>query len=121
MGFWSRTFTWWNGATVGTSLFSWRNGKEVGRHHIISHAYWREGGPEFAGVNLMAVAHGTDKQLVLEHKAAIDRHLEARLDHYPTQLSGGEMQRVAIGRAIVRRRSAFSMSFAIDSGLSVGA
>jgi hypothetical protein len=24
----------------------------------------------------MAVAHGTDKQLVLEHKAAIDRHLE---------------------------------------------
>jgi hypothetical protein len=25
----------------------------------------------------MAVAHGTDKQLVLEHKAAIDRHLEA--------------------------------------------
>jgi hypothetical protein len=24
----------------------------------------------------MAVAHGTDKQLVLAHKAAIDRHLE---------------------------------------------
>lgn len=65
------------------ALFHWRvpagreieAGKEVGRHHIITHAYWREGGPEFAGVNLMAVAHGTDKQLVLEHKAAIDRHL----------------------------------------------
>ena len=27
-------------------------------------------------MNLMAVAHGTDKSLVLEHKAAIDRHLE---------------------------------------------
>jgi hypothetical protein len=26
-------------------------------------------------VNIMAVAHGTDKQLVLEHKAAIDGHL----------------------------------------------
>ena len=46
------------------------------RHHILTHAYWREGGPEFANVNIMAVAHGTDKQLVLEHKAAIDRHLE---------------------------------------------
>ena len=65
------------------ALFHWRvpsgreieAGREVGRHHIITHAYWREGGPEFAGVNLMAVAHGTDKQLVLEHKAAIDRHL----------------------------------------------
>jgi hypothetical protein len=25
----------------------------------------------------MAVAHGTDKQLLLEHKAAIDRHLQS--------------------------------------------
>ena len=66
------------------ALFHWRvpagreieAGREVGRHHILTHAYWREGGPEFANVNVMAVAHGTDKQLVLEHKAAIDRHLE---------------------------------------------
>jgi hypothetical protein len=66
------------------ALFHWRvpsgreieAGREIGRHHILTHAYWREGGPEFANVNLMAVAHGTDKQLVLEHKAAIDSHLE---------------------------------------------
>ena len=66
------------------ALFHWRvppgreieAGREVGRHHILTHAYWREGGPEFSNVNLMAVAHGTDKSLVLEHKAAIDRHLE---------------------------------------------
>jgi len=65
------------------ALFHWRvpvgreieAGREVGRHHILTHAYWREGGREFADVNLMAVAHGTDKDLVLEHKAAIDRHL----------------------------------------------
>jgi len=50
-------------------------GREVGRHHIMTHAYWREGGPEFRNVNVMGVAHGTDKQLVLAHKAAIDRHL----------------------------------------------
>src|SRR5438552_18692797 len=50
--------------------------REIGRHPITTHAYWREGGPEFANVNIMAVAHGTDKQLVLEHKAAIDRHLQ---------------------------------------------
>jgi hypothetical protein len=51
-------------------------GREVGRHHIMTHAYWREGGPEFHNVNMMGVAHGTVKQLLLAHKAAIDRHLE---------------------------------------------
>ncbi len=51
-------------------------GREVGRHHIMTHAYWREGGPEFHDVNVMGVAHGTDKDVVLQHKAAIDRHLE---------------------------------------------
>lgn len=67
------------------ALFHWRvppgreieAGREVGRHHILTHAYWREGGEEFANVNIMAVAHGTDKQLVLAHKAAIDAHLES--------------------------------------------
>ena len=52
-------------------------GGEVGRHHILTHCYWREAGPEFKNVNIMAVAHGTDKQLLLDHKAAIDRHLRA--------------------------------------------
>jgi hypothetical protein len=50
-------------------------GREVGRHHIMTHAYWREGGPEFHNVNIMGVAHGTDKQVLLAHKAAIDQHL----------------------------------------------
>jgi DNA-binding Lrp family transcriptional regulator len=66
------------------ALFHWRvpegmeieAGREVGRHHILTHAYWREGGPEFGGVNIMAVAHGTDKSLVLAHKDAIDKHLD---------------------------------------------
>src|SRR5882724_1236410 len=53
-------------------------GGEVGRHHILTHCYWREAGPEFKNVNIMAVAHGTDKQLLLDHKAAMDRHLQAR-------------------------------------------
>jgi hypothetical protein len=52
-------------------------GGEVGRHHILTHCYWREAGPEFKNVNIMAVAHGTDKQLLLEHKAAMDRHLQS--------------------------------------------
>ena len=50
-------------------------GGEAGRHHILTHCYWREAGPEFKNVNIMAVAHGTDKQLLLDHKAAIDEHL----------------------------------------------
>lgn len=50
-------------------------GGEVGRHQILTHCYWREAGPEFRNVNIMAVAHGTDKQLLLQHKRAIDEHL----------------------------------------------
>ncbi len=48
-----------------------------GRHHILTHCYWREAGPEFKNVNIMAVAHGTEKALLLEHKRAIDAHLAA--------------------------------------------
>jgi AsnC-like protein len=65
------------------ALFHWRvpegreieAGREVGRHHILTHCYWREGGDEFAHVNIMAVAHGTEKATVLAHKDAIDAHL----------------------------------------------
>ena len=65
------------------ALFHWRvppgreidAGREVGRHHVMTHAYWREGGPEFQNVNVMGVAHGTEKDAVLAHKAAIDAHL----------------------------------------------
>jgi DNA-binding Lrp family transcriptional regulator len=65
------------------ALFHWQvpqgreldAGREVGRHYIMTHAYWREGGPEFRGVNVMGVAHGTEKDAVLAHKAAIDEHL----------------------------------------------
>ena len=50
-------------------------GREVGRFDIMTHAYWREGGPEFRNVNIMGVAHGMEKDMVLAHKAAIDAHL----------------------------------------------
>jgi hypothetical protein len=65
------------------ALFHWavppgreiQAGSEVGRHQVLTHCYWREGGPEFGHVNIMAVAHGTDKDWLLAHKAAIDDHL----------------------------------------------
>jgi DNA-binding Lrp family transcriptional regulator len=67
------------------ALFHWavppgreiETGGEVGRHHILTHCYWREAGPEFKNVNIMAVAHGSEKTRLLEHKVAIDRHLTA--------------------------------------------
>jgi len=66
-------------------LFHWavpkgreiEGGAEVGRHYCMTHCYWREGGPQFGDVNVMGVVHGTEKARVLEHKAAIDRHLES--------------------------------------------
>jgi len=30
MGFFKNLFTWWEGASTGTALFSWRNGRKVG-------------------------------------------------------------------------------------------
>ena len=40
----------------------------------------------------------------LARQEALDRvGLSRRLDHFPSQLSGGEQQRVAIARAIVKR------------------
>ncbi len=30
MGFLGKIFTWWDGATIGTLLWSWRNGEQVG-------------------------------------------------------------------------------------------
>ncbi len=71
--------------TKYNGLFHWavpegreiETGREVGRFHIMTHAYWREGGPEFNNVNVMGVAHGTQKDMVLAHKAAIDEHLKS--------------------------------------------
>lgn len=69
--------------TKFNALFHWavppgrelEAGGEVGRHDIMTHAYWREGGPEFKNVNIMGVVHGSDKEMVYAHKQAIDDHL----------------------------------------------
>ncbi len=69
--------------TKFNALFHWKvpegreieAGREIGRFHCMTHAYWREAGEAFGNVNLMGVSHGTDKDKVLAHKAAIDEHL----------------------------------------------
>ncbi|MGA8576654.1 MAG: hypothetical protein WB609_13340 [Candidatus Cybelea sp.] len=85
-------------ATRYNALFHWavapgreiEAGCEVGRHYVVTHAYWREGGPEFRDVNVMAVAHGMEKPAVLAHKAAIDAHLrEAGIDFAYTNVFWG--------------------------------
>jgi DNA-binding Lrp family transcriptional regulator len=71
--------------TKFNALFHWavpvgreiEAGRQVGRFHIMTHAYWREGGAEFNHVNIMGVAHGTQKEALLAHKQAIDQHLAA--------------------------------------------
>jgi hypothetical protein len=65
-------------------------GREVARHYAITHGYWREGGPEFHNVNVMAVAHGMEKSNVLANKSAIDEHLrEARIEFSYTNVFWG--------------------------------
>jgi NADH:ubiquinone oxidoreductase subunit len=41
MGFWSKTFTWWNGATWGTSLWTRRFGEEIGKDEA-GNLYFRD-------------------------------------------------------------------------------
>lgn len=53
MGFFSKIFTWWNGATIGTSLWSAMNGEEVGSD-LAGNRYFRakkrvKPGQPFAG------------------------------------------------------------------------
>ncbi|BDI28692.1 hypothetical protein CCAX7_007430 [Capsulimonas corticalis] len=69
-------------------------GLQIGRFPILTHAYWREAGPEFGNVNLMAVAHGQDKDILLAHKASMDAHL-ANLGipvHYTSVFWGGRSE-----------------------------
>lgn len=39
MGFFKNLFTWWDGASTGTALFSWRNGSKVGED-ALGNAYF---------------------------------------------------------------------------------
>jgi len=93
-----------DGSTVTryNALFHWAvpegremdAGMEVGRHHVMTHAYWREGGAEFNHVNVMGVAHGSDKDWLLAHKAAMDDHLrDAGIDvSYTNVFWGGRSE-----------------------------
>jgi DNA-binding Lrp family transcriptional regulator len=92
-------------------------GREVGRHHILTHAYWREGGPEFNNVNVMAVAHGTDKQLLLDHKAAIDVHLdEAGIPVAYTNVFWGGRSEIKPSEVIPAAYEAWCREVGLDPG-----
>jgi hypothetical protein len=104
-------------------LFHWKvpvgreieAGREVGRHYIMTHAYWREGGPEFKGVNIMGVAHGTDKDVVLAHKAAIDQHLrEAGIPFDYTNVFWGGRSEIKPSEIAPAAYVAFCEKYGID-------
>jgi NADH:ubiquinone oxidoreductase subunit len=40
MGLLGKIFTWWNGATIGTALYSWRKGERVGED-ALGNVYFR--------------------------------------------------------------------------------
>jgi hypothetical protein len=105
------------------ALFHWKvpagreidAGREVGRHYIMTHAYWREGGPEFKGVNVMGVAHGTEKDVVLAHKLAIDDHLrEAGIDFDYTNVFWGGRSEIKPSEIAPAAYLDFCTKFGID-------
>jgi|SRR5579871_1714642 len=110
-------------ATRYNALFHWAvppgreivAGCEVARHYVITHAYWREGGPEFHDVNVMAVAHGMEKERVLAHKAAIDEHLrEAGVDFSYTNVFWGGRSEIKPSEIAPSAYRAFCESRGID-------
>jgi DNA-binding Lrp family transcriptional regulator len=105
------------------ALFHWKvtpgreldAGREVGRHYIMTHAYWREGGPDFKDVNIMGVAHGTEKDVVLAHKAAIDDHLrEAGIDFDYTNVFWGGRSEIKPSEIAPAAYVDFCTKFGID-------
>ncbi len=105
------------------ALFHWKvpagremdAGREVGRHYIMTHAYWREGGPEFKGVNVMGVAHGMEKDAVLAHKAAIDAHLrEAGIDFDYTNVFWGGRSEIKPSEIAPEAYLEFCKKYALD-------
>jgi NADH:ubiquinone oxidoreductase subunit len=55
MGFFKNLFTWWEGASTGTALYSWRHGRKIGED-ALGNAYFegRKGGRRwviYAGSN----------------------------------------------------------------------
>jgi hypothetical protein len=110
-------------ATRYNALFHWavapgreiEAGCEVGRHYVITHAYWREGGPEFRNVNVMAVAHGMEKPVVLAHKAAIDAHLrEAGIDFAYTNVFWGGRSEIKPSEIVPAAYREFCAAHGID-------
>ena len=96
-------------------------GREVGRHYVITHAYWREGGPEFRNVNVMAVAHGMEKDRVLAHKAAIDEHLrEAGLDFSYTNVFWGGRSEIKPSEIMPAAYRDYCASHGIDPDSMLG-
>lgn len=90
-------------------------GREVARHYVITHGYWREGGPEFHNVNIMAVAHGTEKPVMLAHKAAIDAHLrEAGIDFGYTNVFWGGRSEIKPSEIAPAAYRAFCIRNGID-------
>ncbi len=110
-------------ATRYNALFHWAvppgqeiaAGCEVGRHYVITHAYWREGGPEFRNVNVMAVAHGMEKSAVLAHKTAIDEHLrEGGIEYGYTNVFWGGRSEIKPSEIVPEAYREFCRSRGID-------
>ena len=84
------------------ALCNWRNrnlGFVFQFHHLM---------PEFSALEAVAmpaqIAGKTAKEaLVMAEELLVELGLSERLHHRPSRLSGGEKQRVAIGRALINR------------------
>jgi DNA-binding Lrp family transcriptional regulator len=105
------------------ALFHWRvpegreleAGREVGRFHCMTHAYWREAGEEFNNVNVMGVSHGQEKEKVLAHKAAIDAHLnEVGIPVQYTNVFWGGRSEIKPSEIMPGRYAQWCQSLSID-------
>ena len=64
---------------------------------------------ENMGFPLKVSGYSPDEVKEAVHETAAQVHMTDYLERYPRELSGGQRQRVALGRAMIRRPSAFLM------------
>jgi putative ABC transport system ATP-binding protein len=88
------TYRGQNLTTAGERALTMYRRKHVGFYNLIPSLTARE--------NVALVTDIVDKPMVPEEALKLV-NLTARIDHFPSQLSGGEQQRVAIARAVAKR------------------
>ena len=94
-------------------------GREVGRHYFMTHAYWREGGPEFHNVNVMGSRTGWRRPPSSRTKRRSTRICAKQASRLDTRTSFGAAAARSSRRRSRRRRIESFAGHGIDPTMAM--